>query len=166
LRRYLGISLLPLLAVFSEHGVSLEAHVQNSLLHLEDGWPARFFVRDMEGASVSRQRWEAGGRDALSADSPALYDDAEAWRRLKYYVVTNHVGHLVHVLGRHAQIDERRLWQVVRESLQNAGSDRYAADLLGSPVLPAKANLIGRFAGRAEQPLYVNIPNPMHGVCR
>ncbi len=164
--RYLEISLLPLLAVFSEHGVSLEAHVQNSLLHLEDGWPARFFVRDMEGTSVSRQRWESGRRDTLSADSPALYDDAEAWLRLKYYVVTNHVGHLVHVLGRHAEVDERRLWHVVRELLRDAASDRYAADLLSSPVLPAKANLIGRFAGRGEQPLYVDIPNPMHGVSR
>ncbi|MDQ4094093.1 MAG: IucA/IucC family siderophore biosynthesis protein, partial [Actinomycetota bacterium] len=106
LRRYLEISLLPLLTVFSEHGVSLEAHVQNSLLHLEDGWPVRFFVRDMEGTSVSRQRWEAGSRDVLSADSPVLYDDAETWLRLKYYVVTNHLGHLVHVLGRHAEVDE------------------------------------------------------------
>ncbi|MDQ3600956.1 MAG: IucA/IucC family siderophore biosynthesis protein [Actinomycetota bacterium] len=176
LRRYLEISLLPLLAVFSVHGVSLEAHVQNSLLHLEGGWPARFFVRDMEGTSVSRQRWEAGGRDALPADSPVLYGDAEAWLRLKYYVVTNHLGHLVHVLGRHAEVDESRLWGVVRELVQEAasdrygadryGADRYAADLLSSPVLPAKANLIGRFAGRGERPLYVDVPNPMHGVSR
>src|SRR5918997_265157 len=108
LRRYLELSLLPLLAVFSAHGVSLEAHVQNSLLHLEGGWPARFFLRDMEGTSVSRQRWEAAGCDVLSADSPVLYDDAEAWLRLKYYLVTNHLGHLVHVLGRHAEVDEWR----------------------------------------------------------
>jgi len=172
LRRYLEISLLPLLAVFSVHGVSLEAHVQNSLLHLEGGWPARFSVRDMEGTSVSRQRWaEAGGRGVLPADSPVLYDDAEAWLRLKYYVVTNHLGHLVHVLGRHAEVDESRLWRVVRELVQEAASDRYgagryAADLLSSPVLPAKANLIGRFTGRGERPLYVDVPNPMHGVSR
>ncbi|MDQ3990652.1 MAG: IucA/IucC family siderophore biosynthesis protein, partial [Actinomycetota bacterium] len=177
LRRYLEISLLPLLAVFSVHGVSLEAHVQNSLLHLQDGWPVRFFVRDMEGTSVSRERWtEAGGRDAFPADSPVLYDDAEAWLRLKYYVVTNHLGHLVHVLGRYAEVDESWLWRVVRELVQEAASDRYgadrngpgryAADLLSSPVLPAKANLIGRFAGRGERPLYVDVPNPMHGVSR
>jgi siderophore synthetase component len=120
----------------------------------------------MEGTSVSRQRWEAGGRDALPADSPVLYGDAEAWLRLKYYVVTNHLGHLVHVLGRHAEVDESRLWGVVRELVQEAASDRYVADLLSSPVLPAKANLIGRFAGRGERPLYVDVPNPMHGVSR
>jgi L-2,3-diaminopropanoate---citrate ligase len=161
LRRYLEISLLPLLMVFSEHGVSLEAHVQNSLLHLEDGWPARFFVRDMEGASVSRQRWEADSRGALSADSPVLYDDAETWLRLKYYVVTNHLGHLIHVLGRHAEVDEWRLWQVVRELLQQVATNRYVTDLLCSPTLPAKANLTSRLAECGEQPLYVPVPNPM-----
>jgi len=163
LRRYLEISLLPLLAVFHVHGISLEAHVQNSLLHLEGGWPARFFVRDMEGTSVSRQRWEAGGRAAFPADSPVLYDDAEAWLRLRYYAVTNHLGHLVHVLGRQTGVDELQLWRGVRELLQEASPSRYAADLIDSPVLPAKANLIGRFAGRGERPLYVDVPNPMHG---
>ncbi|HYZ07295.1 MAG TPA: IucA/IucC family protein [Pseudonocardiaceae bacterium] len=174
LRRYLQISLLPLLSMFCVHGVSLEAHVQNSLLHLEGGWPVRFFVRDMEGTSVSRQRWETGGRDAFPADSPVLYGDAEAWLRLKYYVVTNHLGHLVHVLARYTGVDEWWLWQAVRELVQEAAADRwgaerygrYAADLLTSPALPAKANLIGRFAGRGERPLYVDVPNPMCGVRR
>ena len=167
LRCYLEISLRPLLAVFSADGVSLEAHVQNSLLHLEDGWPARFYVRDMEGTSVSRQRWVGSdSRNPLPADSPMLYDDAEAWLRLKYYVITNHLGHLVHVLGRHSEADEVQLWRVVRELLREAPSDRYVADLLQSPVLPAKANLTSRFAGRGERPLYVDVPNPMCEVDR
>ncbi|MGH3798706.1 MAG: IucA/IucC family protein [Pseudonocardiaceae bacterium] len=171
LRRYLKISLLPLLAVFAVDGVSLEAHVQNSLLHLEDGWPARFFVRDMEGTSVSRQRWATAGSGragspVLRADSPALYDDAEAWSRWKYYVVINHLGHLVHVLGRHTSVDESLLWRVVREALRVAETDCYTRDLLESPVLPAKANLISRFTGRAERPRYVNVPNPLYEVIR
>jgi siderophore synthetase component len=162
LGRYLEISLLPLLAVFSAHGISLEAHVQNSLLHLEGGWPVRFWVRDMEGTSVSRARWAAMGPcDAISADSPVLYDDAEAWSRLKYYVVTNHLGHLVHVLGRYTDADESRLWRVVRDTLCTVPPDRYVDDLLECPTLPAKANLISCFAGRGEAPRYVDIPNPM-----
>ncbi len=164
LRRYLEISLLPLLAVFSADGVSLEAHVQNSLLHLEDGWPVRFFVRDMEGTSVSRQRCAASG--VLRTDSPAFYEDAEAWSRWKYYVLTNHLGHLVHVLGLHADVDESRLWRVVRDLVRAAPLDCYTRDLLESPVLPAKANLISRFTGRGERPLYVDIPNPIHEVIR
>jgi siderophore synthetase component len=59
------------------------------------------------------------------------------------------------------------LWQVVRQLLSDrCRADRYAADLLCSPVLPAKANLIGRFAGWGKRPLYVDIPNPMYEVSR
>jgi siderophore synthetase component len=162
LRRYLRISLLPLLALFRTHGVSLEAHVQNSLVHLEDGWPARFFVRDMEGLSVSRQCHMVA--ELLPADSPVLYPESEAWMRLKYYLLTNHIGHLVHVLARAGGADEQRLWRVLREVLRSGVADCWTEDLLESPMLPAKANLTSRFTGRGERPLYVQVPNPIREV--
>lgn len=163
LRRYLRISLLPLLALFRADGVSLEAHVQNSLVHLDDGWPVRFFVRDMEGISVSRQRL-AGRAELLAADSPVLYPESEAWMRLKYYVLTNHIGHLVNVLARGCGADEQRLWRVLREVLRSDVADCCTEDLLQSPTLPAKANLTSRFTGRGERPLYVQVPNPIREV--
>lgn len=162
LRRYLGISLLPLLEIFEHDGVSFEAHAQNSLLHTEDGWPTRFWVRDMEGTSVSRQRLRRG---TVPQDSPLLYDDDGAWLRLRYYAVTNHVGHLISVLGQYTDADERLLWRVARETLA-AGRSETAADLLERPVLPAKANLVSYFAGRGENPLYVDVPNLLFEVNR
>lgn len=165
LRGYLAISLLPILAVWRRDGISLEAHVQNSLVHFDGGWPARFSVRDMEGTSASRERLASNGMlDSLPEASPLVYDDAEAWMRLKYYVITNHLGHLIHVLARFGGADERLLWRVVRQMLHVALPDRYVLDLLNSPTLPAKANLISRFAERGERPLYVTVANPMHEV--
>jgi siderophore synthetase component len=163
LRRFLDISLRPLLTVFARDGLSFEAHVQNALLCTEGGWPTRFWVRDMEGASASRQRLAANGTlDVLPADSPVLYDDAEAWLRLRYHAVTNQLGHVVSVLGRHVDGGEERLWAVARESVAGwRDAQPYAARLLGAAALPAKANLVSRFAGRAERPLYVDIANPM-----
>lgn len=160
LREYLCISLLPLLEIFDADGISFEAHVQNSLLHTDNGWPTRFWVRDMEGTSVSRKRLR---RAVVPECSPLLYDDDEAWTRLRYHAVTNHLGHLLHVLSRHADVDEARLWRATRELLAT-GSTEVAWDLLTSPVLPAKANLISRFAGRAENPLYTDVPNPLFEV--
>ncbi|SFP50962.1 Siderophore synthetase component [Amycolatopsis arida] len=157
LRRYLDLSLLPLLIVFARYGVSFEAHVQNSLLCLDGGWPARFLVRDLEGVSVS----ERGAGD-LPAGSPARYPDEEAWLRLRYHAVTNQLGHLVHVLGRYGTVPEGRLWTVAREAV--AGCDaagRYGRALLADETLPAKANLLSRFAGRGERPWYVDVPNPL-----
>ncbi|PXY20092.1 IucA/IucC family protein [Prauserella flavalba] len=155
LRRYLDVSLLPLLSVFASDGVSFEAHVQNSLLCLEDGWPAGFWVRDLEGVSASRTRARL---ELVTPGSPVLYDEAEAWLRLRYHAVTNQLGHVVHVLGLHTGAGEERLWQVAREHL--AGRPE-AGELLACRTLPAKANLLSRFTGRGERPYYVDVPNPL-----
>jgi siderophore synthetase component len=166
LRRFLEISLRPLLRLFARDGVSLEAHVQNALLCTEGGWPVAFWVRDMEGASASRQRLARNGTLAvLPAGSPVLYDEAEAWLRLRYHAVTNQLGHVVSVLGRHTEAGEERLWAVARDAVAGwRDAEPYATELLSAPALPAKANLMSRFAGRSERPLYVDVANPMRGA--
>lgn len=163
LRHYLRISLLPLLGVFAADGVSFEAHVQNSLLCTEDGWPVRFWVRDLEGVSVSRDRIPArAGDSAPVRDSPVCYDDAEAWLRLRYHAITNQLGHVVRILGRHTGIGEKPLWRVARAEVAACGAaGDYGGELLGAATLPAKANLLSRFSGRGERPLYVDVPNPL-----
>lgn len=157
LRCYLRLAVLPLFDVFERDGVSFEAHVQNSLLHTEDGWPARFWVRDMEGTSVSAAR-----QPGLDPASPLRYSDDEAWLRLRYHAIGNHLGHLIGVLGRHGD-GERPLWTAAREVLLDEGGT-LAHDLVASRVVPVKANLISRFAGRGERPLYVDVPNPLYQV--
>lgn len=159
LRRYLRVSLLPLLDIFERDGISFEAHVQNSLLHTDGGWPDRFWVRDMEGTSVSTER-----DSDVDSDSPLSYSDDEAWLRLRYHAVTNHLGHLIAVLGRYGD-DERPLWTAAREVLLSEGGE-LGRELVTAATLPAKANLLSRFAGRGERPLYVDIPNPLYQVDR
>ena len=159
LRAYLAVSLVPMLAIFGAHGLGFEAHLQNTLLHTEDGVPARFWVRDMEGAHVSRDRLPAG----LDAASPLVYDEDEAWQRLRYHAVVNGLTSVVAALGAALPPGEPALWRVVADVLAGVAGPGapYAADLLTSPALPAKANLLSRFAGRGESPLYVDLPNPI-----
>jgi L-2,3-diaminopropanoate---citrate ligase len=171
LRRYLELSMLPLLWLFVHRGVSLEAHVQNSLLAVEDGWPVRFYVRDLEGTSISRQRAVelAFFGNTLPAASTVLLDDSEAWQRLLYYFFVNHLAHLIATLAASAPAEEWQLWQVVRGLLQDATALRsgrgaqYLDELLSRPDLPAKANLLSCFEGCGEKPRYVAIPNPLRG---
>jgi siderophore synthetase component len=156
LRQYLAISLQPLLWLFTRCGVSMEAHVQNSMVTLEQGWPTQFWVRDLEGVSIVRARAEELG---IVPESPVLLEEAEAWQRLQYYFFVNHLGHLIHTLGDHGGVEERELWQVVAEQLE-AGHPT-TADLLQKAGLPAKANLTSAFQKRGETPSYVQIPNPL-----
>lgn len=170
LRRYLEISLIPLCWLFVQGGISLEAHAQNSLVSLRAGWPETFTVRDLEGASISRERAVTRRLfdGQLNEGSPAFYPDTEAWQRFKYYFLVNHLGHLIFTLARYTPSDERQLWQVARDVLQeqaslfrSGGGECYLEDLLDSPNLPAKANLLSRFQERGESPLYIPVPNPI-----
>jgi len=156
-RRYLDITLRPLLALLLDHGIGLEAHLQNSLVRFDDGWPGCALVRDMEGATVSRGSAAAA---ALPHDSAALYDEDEAWRRFQYYVLVNHLGQVAAMLARCTEVDEDVLWADLGACLAGTEHPRIA-QLLQQPTLPAKANLLSSFAERGERPLYVAIPNPL-----
>lgn len=161
LRAYLRISLVPMLAIFATHGLGFEAHLQNSLLHTDEGFPTRFWVRDLEGAHVSRDRLP----DGLAADSPLVYTEDEAWQRLRYHAVVNQLTTVVATLGAALAPGEAALWGVVADVLAEIGSP-WADDLLTAAALPAKANLLSRFAQRGEHPLYVDLPNPIRKAAR
>lgn len=156
--RYLDITLLPLLRLFSEYGISLEAHLQNTLVAFRDGWPVRGYARDMEGASISRARFPF--LDRLKPDSPALYEEQQAWHRFQYYVLVNHVGHAIACLARTGLTTEATLWQDTAERLDATG-DPLAQRLLDQPTLPAKANMLSTFHQHGECPTWIEIPNPM-----
>ncbi|CAM3329582.1 MULTISPECIES: IucA/IucC family protein [Saccharibacillus] len=169
-RDYADVSIVPILRLYARFGISLEAHVQNSMLRLENGRPSALLVRDLEGISVDRTLAQSHGwiGTLVSADSPVLYSGEEALHRLKYYFFVNHLSHVVQRLAYYSGQAEHLFWAVVRQTLATLAEDpsdtrlrAVAHDLLASPTLPAKANLLSRFHQRGETPLYVDIPNPI-----
>ncbi|MHA6908847.1 IucA/IucC family protein [Ralstonia pseudosolanacearum] len=160
--RYLDVTLMPLLRLFACHGVSLEAHLQNAMVAFRAGWPVRGYVRDMEGASISRTR--CARPELLAQQSPALYDDEAAWKRFRYYVLVNHIGHVIASIARTGACDEAALWRVTAQVWARAAEPAVAAlldDLRRRPTLPAKANMLSCFGGHGEAPAWVEIPNPL-----
>lgn len=178
-RQYVELSMVPILQWYAAFGISLEAHVQNAMLSLLDGMPAVFFVRDLEGISVDRSLAEEQGwvGSIVQDDSPVLYAEEQARHRLKYYFFVNHLSHVVQRLAYYTSRSEQPFWGILRETLirlreetllkpreQTRKADRLlsiVSDLLDTPTLPAKANLLSRFHQRGETPLYVDIPNPI-----
>jgi siderophore synthetase component len=164
LRTYVRTAVLPPLRLFARTGVSLEAHSQNSLLALEQGRPVRLIVRDLEGVSIDRERFETIA-PGLALDPSVFFPAGEARHRLVYYLVSNQVNHVVATIARLADVPERGLWHTVAKALADADEDRettrLVACLLGLESLPAKANFTSCFAGRGERPDYVAIANPL-----
>ncbi|MCQ4189571.1 IucA/IucC family protein [Methylocystis suflitae] len=163
---YAGIVLLPLIRLFATTGICLEAHAQNSLVAFEKGWPARLFVRDLEGMAVDRERFRRAHPEIIAdLDEALFYDRDVAWRRFLYYCVVNHFAHVLSAVAELSG-DEARLWEASRHVLEKeAGPVRALIDeLLSAASLPAKANLSSCVAGRGENPDYVMIPNPFRAV--
>ncbi|MFI6018201.1 IucA/IucC family protein [Streptomyces sp. NPDC051287] len=165
---YLRLLLPPVLAAYFEHGVVLEPHLQNVVVGVHaDGTPAQMLFRDLEGTKLL----PGPHRQAL-AELPdevresLSYDAERGWNRVAYCLLVNHTADL---LGALADLDPARepaLWGLVRDHLadyaRTAGQPPRLRALLSGVPLPAKANLLLRWARQADRhATYVPLPSPL-----
>ncbi|MZF89899.1 IucA/IucC family protein [Streptomyces sp. SID5643] len=140
---YLAQVVPPALTAFAEHGVVIEAHLQNTLVAVDaDGLPVQALYRDAEGVKL-------------------LPDVAreDGWERLVYCLVVNHLMEIAGALAEgHPGFDP---WPAARRELARHDLPEIPA-LLGSPTLPAKTNLLLRWTGAdGADARYRPLPNPL-----
>ncbi|MFH8281357.1 IucA/IucC family protein [Streptomyces antibioticus] len=143
---YLAAVVPPVLAAFADHGVVLEAHVQNTLVAVgPDGTPAQALFRDAEGVKLLPE-----------------VDRAAGWERLVYCLVVNHLLEIAAALAeRHPGLDP---WPAVRRELARHDLPEAHA-LLTAPTLPGKTNLLLRWTGAdGADARYLPLPNPLAGA--
>ncbi|MEV8045440.1 IucA/IucC family protein [Streptomyces griseoluteus] len=176
--RYLEQVVRPVLWLDGEAGIALEAHQQNTLLLLDqDGWPAGGRYRDNQGYYFRESR-----RGELDARLPGIGEHSDTFvsdevtdERFAYYLAINNVFGLIGAFGSQRLADEHLLLAAFRRFLTAAASGPAAlrsplpGNLLDSPVLRCKANLLTRLHGLDElvgpvdtQSVYVTIANPLH----
>ncbi|MFF9208336.1 MULTISPECIES: IucA/IucC family protein [unclassified Streptomyces] len=140
---YLRAVVPPALAAYADHGVVLEAHLQNTLVAVDAaGTPVQALFRDAEGVKLLPDVTPRAG-----------------WERLVYCLVVNHLGEVAAALAeRHPGLDP---WPAVRRELGGHGLPEVAA-LLASPTLPGKTNLLLRWTGAdGAAARYLPLPNPL-----
>lgn len=140
---YLRAVVPPALTVFAEHGVVLEAHLQNTLVAVDAaGLPVQALFRDAEGVKLLTDVERAAG-----------------WERLVYCLVVNHLTEIAAVLAeRHPGLDP---WPAVRRELARHDLPEAHA-LLTAPTLPGKTNLLLRWTGAdGADARYLPLPNPL-----
>jgi spermidine-citrate ligase len=174
--RYLETVVDPMLWLHGAVGIALEAHHQNGVLELRDGWPAGFRYRDNQGYYIKASR-AARLREllpGLDEQSHTVCDDAVAEERFGYYLGINHLLGLVGAFGRAGLAAEEDLLGDLARHL--AAPDRafpaspMVETLLCGSRLRCKANLRTRLDDMDElvgpmesQSVYVDIPNPLRG---
>ena len=173
-RRYLQISLKPILWLYFTYGIAIEAHQQNSVLQLQDGYPYRFFYRDNQGYYY-RQSFHHLLNSILpgiSKTSHTVCEDAIADERLTYYFFINNLFGLINAFGVSGLVDEQSLLHEVTIALKQCAFLDPGSSLLlhnlAQPKLRGKANLLTRFhdmdelvGSLATQSVYVEIDNPL-----
>lgn len=166
--RYFDTVLAPVLWLYREHGLGLEAHQQNTLVELdEQGWPRGGWYRDNQGYYISEQRHDLHRFLPEVGDGENLCPDELINERLGYYIGINNLLGLVGALGNQGLADESRLLGVLRERLLGFSDLTLARTLAEAPTLRCKANLLTRIDGLdelvgpiASQSVYCDIPNP------
>ncbi|PFR19837.1 IucA/IucC family siderophore biosynthesis protein [Bacillus cereus] len=173
-RKYMNISLKPMVWMYLKYGVALEAHQQNSVIQLKGGYPEKFYFRDNQGFYFCNSM-----KHILDAELPGigeksgnLYDDSIADERFRYYLIFNHMFGLINGFGTSRLIDEKILLSELRSVLESfLPYDRepstFLEELLKNKELPCKANLLTRFfdvdelTSPLEQAIYVQVNNPL-----
>ncbi|MEW2619280.1 IucA/IucC family protein [Streptomyces sp. NPDC048106] len=140
---YLGQVVPPALTAFAEHGVVLEAHLQNTLVAVDEaGMPVQALFRDAEGVKLLPDVSRAAG-----------------WERLVYCLLVNHVMEIAGALAEHHRGYDP--WPAVRRCLARHDLPEIPP-LLGSPTLPGKTNLLLRWTGAdGADARYLPLPSPL-----
>lgn len=173
--RYLDHALEPLLRLYDDFGIALEAHQQNSLIDISNGFPSAFYYRDNQGFYLAESH-----RPLLAALVPETeridglyFDEAEIRDRFAYYAVVNQIFSIISRMGHDGLADEDALLALLRHRLASltltmtGAGRRFAESLIHAPTIAAKANLRARLFGVDElqahntSSLYRRIPNPL-----
>ncbi|WP_107851496.1 IucA/IucC family protein [Oceanimonas marisflavi] len=173
--RYLDCALEPLLRLYDEQGIALEAHQQNSLLDVASGYPAAYYYRDNQGYYLS-ERYR-GTLDRLAPEAAQIaslyYPDEVIQDRFAYYLIVNQVCAIISRMGQDGLVSEAALLAMLHHrlerlasTLEGAGRD-FARSLLHRSTIPAKGNLLTRLydvdelEADNEQAIYTELVNPL-----
>lgn len=170
---YLECALVPLVTLYDQTGIAIEAHQQNALIVFDRGRPKQLITRDSQGLYVATSYADRLMRTVPEAAvvEDVFYDEMEVSRRFAYYLVVNQIFGVAARLGRDRLASEEVLLAQLRQRLDRlsceltAAGRRFCRDLLDRPTITMKANLAARLtdvdeitAGNAV-PMYGEMAN-------
>ncbi|MBW3086822.1 L-2,3-diaminopropanoate--citrate ligase [Austwickia sp. TVS 96-490-7B] len=165
---YLRLLVPPVLSAYLDYGLVFEPHLQNVVVGVDPhGRPTHMIFRDLEGTKLLPEhhhdllrRLPADVADAMT------YDADRGWDRVTYCLFVNHLSEVLSALADLAPDVEETLWADLREVLVDYADahqhPQRVMDLLDGAPLPAKTNLLTRWARKADRHAgYVRMPSPL-----
>lgn len=172
--RYFECAIESLILLYDTHGIALEAHLQNSLLDISNGYPSVYYYRDNQGFYLSRQHAKTlRVIDDSRTMSEVFYEDSKIFEAFSYYVFFNQLFAVINRLGVDGLVSESGLVFQVRTRLsklkqQLNGIGRSFIDyILEQELIAYKTNLLARVNDvdelhkGVETTIYTQIANPL-----
>ncbi|MCA1438625.1 IucA/IucC family siderophore biosynthesis protein [Ensifer sp. IC4062] len=172
--RFLTVFVRPVFGLYLRHGIAMEAHQQNILIEIEDGYPIGVFYRDNQGFFHHERAHKALAEalPGLGEPSESVFGEEAVDERLLYYAFINSVLGMVGALGREGLASETILLAMLRSELLRIealeGANSHLVRKMLAPTLQCKANLKTRLARMDElvgpletQSVYLEIKNPL-----
>ncbi|UOE94092.1 IucA/IucC family protein [Alkalihalobacillus sp. LMS39] len=173
-KKYWNCAIEPLILLYDEHGIALEAHQQNSVLDVSNGYPESYYYRDNQGYYLSKDY-----EQALCFTEPTLlhtpelfYEDSLIQERFTYYLFMNQLFSVIYRFGADGLIREEKLLQYSKLQLRllekrlHGQGKRFVSTILHQKKLSYKANLLTRLhdvdelSTALEQAIYTKVENP------
>jgi spermidine-citrate ligase len=175
-KRYLICAVEPLIQLYDRHGLALEAHQQNSLLDISQGYPRLGYYRDNQGFYLSERHRPDLVRTVPETETigSLYFAESEINDRFAYYLIVNQVFSVISRMAHDGLADEIDLIRILRQALETLalrldGSGRdFIRHILDRPQIGTKANLATRLVdvdelnSTAGHSLYRSMPNPLN----
>jgi siderophore synthetase component len=141
LHQYFRVLILPVWHLLMGHGIALEAHAQNAVLIVRNGWPVRLALRDFHESLEYNPDYIAETHripDFASmnpryrnATSNQFYwmDSIEALRELAMDTLfVFHLSELADICYRHYNLPEANFWQMLQALLNDYARSGHCSD--------------------------------------
>lgn len=174
-KRFLEVSILPLLRAQANFGILLGAHQQNLILTIENNLPTRGHFRDCHGTGYSPLGYELFGEEVsrLRPENGNILSHETGNYLFSYYLIINSVFNTITAICRDGKQAEEDVIQVFRNEMlkmkQEGLRDISCLDyLLNQKFLMLKGNFLCSLKNinenTATNPLdiYLPIKNPFH----
>lgn len=167
MRNYTRQLVTPLLALIQDYGIALEAHMQNTLVHLGPKYQIQFIVRDLGGSRIDIKTLSQKLKH-IEVENKSLLADSieEVIMKFQHAVVQNQLAELIFHFKKYDFIKEEELFNIIQEEIEVAINDtKPHADtlrkVLFGPTITVKALLKMRMKKKVKKYLNISLDNPI-----
>ncbi|MBA8762007.1 IucA/IucC family protein [Staphylococcus coagulans] len=166
--QYIQALIPPLIGYIQKYGIALEAHQQNTVLQIDkDTHALSFIVRDLGGSRIEPQTLKQTVPELTVSNQSLITENIdEVIAKFQHAFIQNQLGTVIHHFHHRHGINEKVLYNVAGEIIENAiTSNLNHAEalkrLLFGKKMTVKALLNMRMEQKVKQYVQIEIDNPL-----